>query len=342
MLLTVIATNVLIDPMGVFETNLLPPSENANHSYQRLLTYQAAPQRFDGLYFGSSRAGNVSLGELSRRMNVSFADFRLPGSVLSDYLPLADFVLAQKQSRGEQLRGVFILLDIDTFGLPPNRSLSVLLPPAVGGMSTVRFWWSNLTTVQLRVWLSAIREARSKWHSDRATAPWWIRVVRQMAARIQAEAAGQAYAQPIKKPPAALNPILAAAGEVPPISITKRAYFSSELQKLQRLVDLCRNHKVELIVALTPLSRRNESYLDPSSEAAAIARISQITPLWDFTNSGELTDQPGLWSDESHFDSAIGDLILKKIFREDVPPEWSSFGRFRKSVDAHPAPATAR
>ena len=49
------AANVIIDPQGIFGTNLIH-SINANQRYLRFAAYQRRQDRFDGVLFGSSRA----------------------------------------------------------------------------------------------------------------------------------------------------------------------------------------------------------------------------------------------------------------------------------------------
>src|SRR4051812_17808586 len=98
----VILANVLIDPQAVFGTNLLPRSPNSNYHYRNLAAYDAAPDRFDGVLFGSSRSQAIPLPELSRRMDgVTFANFAVVRGMLPDFLPALEYVLADKAKRGQ-------------------------------------------------------------------------------------------------------------------------------------------------------------------------------------------------------------------------------------------------
>src|SRR5215203_5185990 len=162
--LSVVGANLLIDPQGVFGTNLLPGSPNSNNHYRNLSAYDAAPDRFDGLLFGSSRAQAIPTAELSRRLNgVTFANFWVVRGMLPDFLPALEYVLADKAKRGQRVRAVFLLLDIDTFGDPAatNRYIETLLPQALSGESGVYFWWRNLTALQVRSWERILRDARA-------------------------------------------------------------------------------------------------------------------------------------------------------------------------------------
>src|SRR5262249_35745036 len=111
--LAVIATNVIIDPQGVFGTGLLPRSANANTRYLSVAEYQAAPEQYDGVVFGSSRA-TLPLRDLSKHMDgARFLTFAVSLGTLTDHLPMLEFVVRDKMRRGERLRAAFLLLDAD-------------------------------------------------------------------------------------------------------------------------------------------------------------------------------------------------------------------------------------
>src|SRR5262249_28006290 len=129
----VVGANLVIDPQRVFGTGLLPPSRNGNDRYERLLEYQAAPQTYDGLLFGSSRAGVMKLDTLSQEMDgARFARFSVNGGMIVDHIAALRYVLRDKATRGERLRAVFLLLDTDSMGQRPfaNQSNQYLMPPA--------------------------------------------------------------------------------------------------------------------------------------------------------------------------------------------------------------------
>ncbi len=49
--LAVAGTNLVIDPMGVFGTKLLPRSLNSNDRYAKFTEFQSQADRFEGLLF---------------------------------------------------------------------------------------------------------------------------------------------------------------------------------------------------------------------------------------------------------------------------------------------------
>ena len=317
--LSVVAANLLIDPQGVFGTNLLPRSPNFNYHYRNLAAYDAAPDRFDGVLFGSSRAQAIPPAELSRRINgVTFANFSVIRGMLPDFLPALEYVLADKAKRGQRLRAVFLLLDIDTFGDPAatNRYIETLLPQALSGESGVYFWWRNLTALQVRSWQRILRETRVAIEERDRQAPSVIGKVKLALVRLAAlsgfaargSQAGSDYNRPF----------------------AQRAHFAEQLQLLQRIAALSRQNGAELIVAVSPLHRAVESRYLPKDLSQALDQVARVTPLWDFTGADWLSDDPNYWmGDTAHYSQEVGRMMLDRIFGDPMAPGWERFGRWR-------------
>jgi hypothetical protein len=317
--MSVVAANILIDPQGVFGTNILPRSPNFNYHYRNLAAYDAAPERFDGLLFGSSRAQATPPAELSRHINgVTFANFSVIRGMLPDFLPALEYVLADKEKRGQRLRAVFLLLDIDTFGDPAatNRYIETLLPQALSGESGVYFWWRNLTALQVRSWQRILREARVMIEERDRQAPSAIEKVKLALVRIAAlsgfaargSQAGSDYNRPFGQ----------------------RVHFEEQLQLLQRIAALSRKSGAELIVAVSPLHRAVESRYLPKDLSQALDQVARVTPLWDFTGADWLSDDPNYWmGDTAHYSAEVGRMMLARIFGDPMPRGWERFGRLR-------------
>lgn len=330
--ISVIAANVLIDPQGVFGTNILPRTPNLNYHYRNLAAYDAAPDSFEGLLFGSSRAQATSPAELSRRMDgVTFASFSVTRGMLPDFLPAFEYVLADKAKRGQRLRTVFLLLDIDTFGDPPatNRYIETLLPQALSGESGVYFWWRNLTAMQVRSWQRILREARAAIEERDRKTPSVLDKVKLAFVRLaslshlagRGSQAGSDYNRPFEQ----------------------RAYFAEQLRLLQRIAALSQQSGTKLIVAVSPLHRAVESRYLPKDLSQALDQVARVTPLWDFTGSDWLSDDPNYWmGDTAHYSAEVGRMMLARIFGEPMPRNWERFGRLRGAEGAIASEAGVR
>jgi hypothetical protein len=321
--LAVIAANVVLDPQAVFGTGLFGNSPNANSRYRRLVAYQAEPQRYDGLLFGSSRARAIPRHELSRRLQgIAFADFAVDFGGIADHLPALEYVVKEKAARGEPLRAVFLLLDADAAGLRPkaNKFIQTLLPPELTGESPARFWWRNLTAIQFAAWQSSIRAALG-WTKPGGLTPNWKSVSRDGPAELLALIVPPAQAEDAA-------PARSAAAE-PRLRITNSIYFEQQIQLLQQFVALCRQHGIMLMVATSPINPRHAATFAPGEIEAATDGMSRIVPLWDFSAPNALLDDPQRWTDPVHFDAKVAQMMLGRILDDEVPSEWRDFGRLR-------------
>jgi hypothetical protein len=317
----VAGTNFVIDPMGVLGTRLLPRTLNSNDRYARLADFQSAPDRFDGLIFGSSRSKVISRDELTRRFGgVNFANFSVNAGMPSDHLPALAYVLHEKAAKGQRIRTVFVLLDPDTFGRRPftNQSLEYATPPASSGENPVRFWWRNLMAIQFGVWRSAVWEMLGRPVAGPSAGPPTENAPRTVAA---SERPAAANAQPATSAPAPAAPV----GE----KVTDRQLYPQYLELWRSFVTLCRENDIQLIAAIAPISQRVASEYDPADLARAIDDLSHVAPVWDFTNDSRVARGPQFWTDILHFTPEVGKMMLERIFGDPVPPEWKDFGRLR-------------
>jgi hypothetical protein len=328
--LAVVAANVIIDPQGVFGTGILPRSANANTRYLSFAEYRAAPDRYDGIMFGSSRAG-FPLEELSRRMDgARFLGFAVSLGTLADHLPMLEFVLRDKVSRGRRLRAVFLLLDVDLlldeqrFGAHPvtGRLIYRLMPPALTGENPARFWWMNLTAIQVSTWYSAIREAWTRSHPGQTPKASRGGSWDALGSAVMALAGpASASAQPLSEPP----PPTAETAHVG--RAVDRADFQAYLELLKQFVLLCPQHGTKLLIATSPLHPAVQATINPVERASAVDQISRIAPLWDFSRPHPALSRPELWNDLVHFRTEIAQMMISRIFGDQLPPEWEGFGR---------------
>jgi len=313
----VLLTNVIIDPHAVLGTGLIADPINRNDRYLSLVEYEKAADRFDGLVFGSSRAPAIPRAELSRRMGANFANFGVVFGLIADHLSVLEYVLRTKEARHQQLRAVFLLLDIDSFGTRPgtNETLQFLLPPALTGESLVRFHWKYLTAIQFRAWRFEIVRAANRWRSAAsATGP------------------AQPPAETPTTPLPASNPQVAP--PAPPAPAVRGDGFTvtdvelaHQLDLLRHFVMLCHEHGVRLIVAATPLHRRIAMLYGADELTRRREKIATVVPFWDFDSPDWLSDRPDLWGDDSHFTEPVGNMMLDVIFGAESSPAPADFGR---------------
>jgi hypothetical protein len=320
--LAVVGANLIIDPQAVFGTGLFGRAPNANDRYERLKAYKADPTRFDSLLFGSSRSFVFPLDEVSRRMDARFATFAVVGGMLTDHLPTLEYVLRDKVLRGERLRAVFLQLDIDALGNRPftGQGLQYVLPPAISGEDRIRYWWKFLSAIQFKAWHSAVTGVST--HRQATTAPDAPSMAEAIAAGLGDLALSrQAHAEAMTQN--------AAHGHGAPERITQRPDFDRQIALLKRLVTICRDSNIKLVVVAAPIGRASADRLERADLLDTIDRVSRIVPLWDFTLARQAVDHPEFWRDGFHFGSNIAALMVDRIFGNPLPPGWADFGTFR-------------
>jgi hypothetical protein len=330
--LLVLLTNATVDPQAVLGTGLIANPINANDRYLRMVDYEKASARFDGLVFGSSRATAIPRAELSRRMGADFANFAVVFGLLEDHLPVLEYVLRTKKARQERLRAVFVLLDIDTFGANPatNRNLQFLLPPVLTGESPMRFRWKYLTAIQFGAWRGEIARATNRRRSAAA-------LVDQAPRPIDPPVTKPAANDPqLATPPVSTSQVtsLEVAAPAPPLpalqgegfSVTDEE-FARQLELLRHFVMLCRERGVRLVVATTPLHRHIATLYGADALTRRRQQIAMVVPFWDFDSPDWLSDRPDLWWDDSHFTEAVGNMMLDVIFGTETSSVPANFGR---------------
>jgi hypothetical protein len=321
LLCTVIGTNLYLDPQGIYRGKTLDLSPSANNRYFRLKSYQADADSYDGLFFASSRGHIMPLDDLSRYAGVKFASFSLYGGTMVDHLPVLEYVLRDKAAKSLRLRAVFLLFDADFIGDRPltNRFVQHTWPPEITGESWARFWWKNLSAIQIDAW-------KDKSRSMMRTAQFDDTVIAEQV--ISVDAARNTLIN-------LLRPTIANAQSLGPQremsaqtqrleQVSKRRYFAEQFALLERFVTICRAHDVRLIIAISPF-RREFTPLDENDLIQVIDKVARLGPLWDFSSSRWLSDRSELWSDRTHFRLQVARMILERIFRI-APPEADVIG----------------
>ena len=333
---TTLCANVLTDPQGVFGVEVIARSADPNWRYLLFNQYKRDASLIDGIIFGSSRAAYIDGAAFGDRVgNPQTLRFAVPYGLITDHLPLLQYALNDKRARGEQLKSVLLLLDLDLFGKTPwtNTNINAFLPPAISDESAVRFWWRYLTAFQYRKWRDSVRRRSQNAVSRQSGSTEKDALVRQSAvAGFPVIAIGGAGDASRSIQTAASGQL---ADEAVALSHRSRKTWNAERPDLARqisylaqFVELCRNNNVALTVATSPMFRANmDGYADGELEAL-MEELNRLTPIWDFSSPKWLADNPNYWADFSHFSDAVGLLMLDRMFLGNSPTP-ADFGRLR-------------
>lgn len=319
-LFAVMAANVLIDPQGVFGTNLFVPVVNSNLRYLDVKAYEAAPNLYDGVLFASSRGRAFDRGVLAQDLGVhAVANFSVSDGLMTDHLPALEYLLRDKAARGTRITAIFLLLDADLFGTLPwtDNNIDSFLPPEVGGESPWLFWWRYLTVFQFTNWRRYVTRALA----SRLPEARRERVLRYNVVKVGFVAASS--------DPGAQLAGAVSGSEQNAVGPRIRPDLAHQLTLLERFVQLCRENRIRLVVAFSPLNPRNEYAGDaqmPDNERV-VETVAKVTPVWDFERPVSLGQRPDLWDDVFHFKPAVADMMLRRIFQGAISP--ADFGSLK-------------
>lgn len=322
-LLAVMAANVLIDPQGVFGTGLFVPVVDPNLRYLDLKAYEAAPARYDGFLFSSSRGGAFDSKAVAKRLGVhAVVKFSVQAGQMSDYLPMLEYLLRNRTGGRTHVAAIFLLLDADWFGTQPwtNNNINSFLPPGIGNVSSWHFWWRYLTVFQVANWRHYIARALATRLSDAGAWP-------SFRLHIVTAALAQAAAAPV-----AAEPLTGAvdAADQATYGPRIRPDLAHQLDLFKRFVTLCRDNRIRLVVAFSPLNARSLFAGDAQmvENERVVGMVARIFPVWDFDRPAWLSARPDLWYDSSHFKPAVADMMLKRIFEGEAAAP-ADFGKLK-------------
>jgi hypothetical protein len=313
------AVNFTLDPQYVFGTPLARVDENANYRYHRVREYQARRDRVDGLLLASSRGRAFDADLLAQKIGAqAVAKFDVTAGMITDYLPMLEYVLRDKAERGEKITAALLLIDVDSFGKPPSTNVNIdsFLPPELSGEQPARFWWRYLTVFQLRMWRGIIAHRLRGGHAT-ATEPNFPQFDshRLALAGFRSPTLRTAAPHAVR----AVNDAPAAR-----LLVNTRPNLAAHLDLVARFVSLCRTNGIMLTVATTPM-RADRSFLyDPADLRSVVERLSRIVPVWDFTAPAWLAGDIGYWDDSSHFKPIVGQMMLDRMFGSTSPPDFGT------------------
>jgi hypothetical protein len=328
--------NVFIDPEGVFG-GAASNKTNLNSRYLEFEHYRLDASQIDGLILASSRGQALDNNLFAKRSGSrQILNFSVPFGLVTDHLPLLKYVLRDKQERGERLKSVLLLLDVDLFGKTPwtNTNIDAFLPPALSGESPIRFWWRYLTAFQYGHWRNSLRmryrSARSGDGVGTAAAspqPILASLLPTTIVRWPSMLQASVVTASSEVRAVAAEDAMTAAHRGRQSSNSRRPDLTRQLSYLKQIVMLCRDNGVSLAIATSPMVRANLNGYPPGELEALTDELSRLTPIWDFASPPWLADSPGYWTDFSHFSNAVGTMMIDRMFGGDSPPV--DFGRFR-------------
>jgi hypothetical protein len=123
-------------------------------------------------------------------------------------------------------------------------------------------------------------------------------------------------------------------------------YSQSYGDNFKEIVELCKQHNIELVVFISPAHATNWESIYTMKRWPVFEQwkrdLVQVTPVWDFSGYNSITTEPIAkymknYVDNSHYTPAIGNLILQRILNKQTEKVPTDFGILLapKNVEKH-------
>jgi len=270
----------------------------------------AHPGRFDSFLFGSSRAGVIDVAKIpgGRSYNMNYAE-----GIPPEHLDILKVFLA----KGIPVRTVVVALDEFSFRLrrSDHRNQLLRIPhPLVTGES----WPTLFARYFLRVpegfeVTNAGRKLRGKesLHPFEMDNRGDMLIWGASEAQIQKDPEGHRRSAVFREDPPAYAGV----------------YIPETIAVLREMADLAKRHHFRLILFINPIHWR--IYLKNADALLAFKReLAKVAPFYDFSGLGAVTEDNLNYYEMSHYRYAVGDRIIRRIFREDAAGSAEGFGRY--------------
>jgi hypothetical protein len=300
--------------------------------YYQYQQYNKQASQIEGLVFGSSRSYPITDELLQRYLpqRGKFINLAMAFGGMTDFVPMLEYILRDKAQRGEAIRNIVLLLDIDFFGKQPwtNFNIAAFLPPALSTESAGRFWWRYLTAVQMKSWNDTIRASITAHDATPAASRLPSPVVRAgliatpLPPAIRPVLVNDANENaPKDRPAQGAAPAGAVAGVVTyardrVASNSVRPDLDHQVELFARIVALCRDHGIHLLVITSPILRYYMDSYVPGDLQHNVDLLARFTPIWDFATQGDIADRADLWIDDSHFRRPVVEMMLSRVFAQ--------------------------
>jgi hypothetical protein len=114
-------------------------------------------------------------------------------------------------------------------------------------------------------------------------------------------------------------------------------YMQETLQAIKEIVQICKKDNIQCTFFINPIHHTTYKYTDLAQLNKFKEELAKITPYYDFTLPGKITNDNSYWIETSHYTLEVGDMILKRIF--DPKDADKDFGKYvpqtkEKKIDA--------
>jgi hypothetical protein len=315
------AINLTIDPTEIFDTGLLPHSNQVNDRYRKFDYLLKHCGDCTGFLLGSSRMGYTDpalFNEFLSRgrcynMNISSAN-------AWDYLEFARYL------RRKGIKPELLVVQLDVYHLFGHR-VRYEHHPDFSGESRFRFYFENLFSLPYQSVLGKLRNnLRGKapnefdWETGQRSKP-------DAERRLQQDPDAYVRDQPEFRPVTG-RPLVG--------SDQFRRATDQTVEAMRELRRLTEADDVRLIIFVTP---HNQHYLDRyrgDDIEYFLAKLAGVTPFWNFASYSSVTTDDRNYYEAQHHRPRVAEMVAARISGRESAGIPDDFGRWvsRETLDA--------
>lgn len=293
--------NYVVDPFGIFQSNILKNKMQMNERFVKIDYIEKNHKKYNAYLFGSSRIGVIEPQYFEQYIPKSkFYNFTVSSANLYDYWMHLKYFTEQKY----EIRTLVLQLDVDNmnnYGQDSSDYLS-LLHPHVKDESLIPFYLRHMfgffpLNIRTKIEVNLEKELRKIYDLEAGT--WKL---------VKHEKEEKSFHFKNRR-------------------IIEYTQEKKSKEVLKQIVDLCKREDIKLYLFTTP---HNQNMMDTfvlKDYKAYLRDISDITDFYDFSGYNSVTRDNKNYYEMSHYRPLVGKMIAAKIFNDQKIHVADDFGR---------------
>ena len=289
---------VAVDPFNVFHAdNIRDTGISTNSNYVKVKYVLDNPDKFDGFIFGSSRIGAVHAEKIPGRIY----NMMYPGGMPSEHL------LNLKTFVENDVKLFKIYLGVDSLSYTGDIIEHIIQPsrcPYEYLYDDPKYFFSLYMNPMDTLRSIFIMFTSPEKPIDRA--------------RFYSTGNGIVYNQETK--------YIWKNDKDIRITMGRGMHIAESLRDIQKIYEICREHKIELTIFTNPMHRLTYMASLDKRYFEFLEGLAKITDFWNFSSLNNVTLDNNSYIDDSHYKAETGDIMLNVMCSGEVYPELQAQG----------------
>jgi len=296
-------TNYIIDPFNIFNSGFLKYPFQINERFVKVEYLTKNHQKYNSYMFGSSRIGTTDTSTIEQYIpNSKFYNFTISTASQYDNYQHLKYML----NHNFLIKNIYLQIDIKNFLLdnkPIQGDFLRQLHPAVVNKNKYLYFLNYLTilpidNIKKKLKINYIDHSKATEFDINGTGRWYVHWKDKLIKENPKQFIKNEESLNINK-------------------ITRKhkdIYIKNNTNNLKKIVKLCKENNINLIVFTTPhnYNMMNGFYLEDYYKV--LTSISEIVSFWDFSGYTQITCDNRNYYEKSHYLPKLGEKIAKTIF----------------------------